>query len=49
MSMKFDDHGLVHAKELPGPGQYDVSPAANYALKKIPAYGIGTSQRPQSR
>lgn len=49
MSMKFEDHGLVHSKELPGPGQYDVSDAANYALKKIPAYGIGTSQRPQSR
>lgn len=49
MSMKFDEHALVHSRNLPGPGQYNVNDSAKKVLKTNPSFGIGTAERPTSR
>ncbi len=49
MSIKFEEFGLEHSKQLPGPGQYEVSNPKKVVMKKIPSYGIGTAPRPTSK
>lgn len=48
MGSKFNEFGLTHSRNLPGPGQYEVSRTTKNVMKQLPSYKIGTAQRPTS-
>ena len=45
---KLKDFNLVHSRNSPGPGRYDVTESAKKIMKGLPSYGIGSSERPES-
>jgi hypothetical protein len=49
LSPKLDDNYLLkESRNKPGPGSYDYDPSSSSAVRKSPAFKVGTSKRENS-